>query len=165
MIAPQHVNMLLTPGRPPAGSPSRASVSSCDDPESPQKGKSTALVALSRHSEQQRSGYLDCKCFAGCSNRSEDTDLFKRRAGRQEYLIRPQSCEASLAKATEYRSSCIIEAALRPADLGRRRLLFLCLRAPTRPLDRSRGNQTQAQVINDMISNKRLIVYMIKFAF
>lgn len=151
--------------RSPAGSPSRASVSSCDNQESPQKGKHTALVALSGPSEQQRSGYLDCKCFARCSDSSEDTDLFKRRAGRQEYLTRPQSCETWLAKATAYRSSCIIDAALRPADSGRHRLLFLCPSSPTCPLERSRGNQTQVQAINDDIANKRLIVYMIRFGF
>lgn len=50
--------------------------------------------------------------FAGCSERSDDTDPFKWQTGQQQYLIRSQSCETSHGKATAYRSSCIIEAAL-----------------------------------------------------
>lgn len=50
--------------------------------------------------------------FAGCSDRPDDTDLFKWQTGQQHHLIRPQSCGTSHGKATAYRSSCIIEAAL-----------------------------------------------------
>lgn len=49
---------------------------------------------------------------AGCSDGSDDTDLFKWQTGQQQYLIRSQSCATSRRKATAYRSSCIIEAAL-----------------------------------------------------
>lgn len=50
--------------------------------------------------------------YSGCSDRSDDTDLFKWQTGQQQYLIRSQSCGTSHGKATAYRSSCIIEAAL-----------------------------------------------------
>lgn len=50
--------------------------------------------------------------FAGCSDRSDDSDLFKWQTGQQQYLIWSQSRETSHGKATAYRSSCIIEAAL-----------------------------------------------------
>lgn len=70
-----------------------------------------------------------------------------------------------LQKATAYRTSCIIEAALRPADIGRRPSLFLRPYAPTCPLERSGGSQIQVQLINDEKSNRHSIVYMIIFGF
>lgn len=50
--------------------------------------------------------------FAGCSDGPDDTDLFKWQTGQQQGLMRSQRCETARGKATAYRSSCIIEAAL-----------------------------------------------------
>lgn len=70
-------------------------------------------------------------------------------------------------KATAYWSSCIIEAALRLADIGRHSLLFLRVYTLTCPLDHSSNNQTQVWMINIwiiyLIAAFWLIVYMIIF--
>lgn len=70
-------------------------------------------------------------------------------------------------KAMAYWSSCIIEAALRPADIGRHSSLFLWVYTLTCPVDQSSNNQTQAVMINIwliyLIAAFWLIVYMIVF--
>lgn len=81
-------------------------------------------------------------------DKSKGIDLFQTAGQLVVILDMGTELQNLTHKATAYWSSCIIEAALRPADIGRHSLHSLGAYTLTCPLDHSSNNQTQAQMIN-----------------